>query len=102
MTTNLPKPEKKRNTDIPPLRPETCAACRRAVLWVRFDGHAGFVALDTTAPGAGDLGIQVGILGVEPSAVKVAAGGFRQHRCPKASSKSALSYTGGAPTGKRR
>ena len=101
--STLPKPGKKGNTYTAPLRPETCSACRRAVLWVRMEGRAGIVALDTCARGAGDVGIQVGILGVEPMAVKVAGGaGFREHRCPRAAHKTGLSFTAGAPTGKRR
>jgi hypothetical protein len=85
------------------LRPETCAECRRAVLWVKWEGRPGLVALDTCRAGAGDVGIQVGLLGVEPRAVRVAGGAsYREHRCPKAAKKTGLSFTGGAPAGKRR
>lgn len=100
----LPKPEKNRNTHTGLLRPDTCPACRRAVLWVRRDfGSGGPIALDTCAPGAGDMGIQIGLLGVEPTAVRVTGGAaYREHRCPKASSKTSLSFTAGAPSGKRR
>lgn len=87
----------------PALRPETCAECRKPVLWVRMDGRAGIVALDTCRAGAGDVAIQVGLLGVEPFAVRVANGSsYREHRCPNAAKKTALSYTGRAPAGKRR
>lgn len=100
----LPKPGKKGNTHtdpLAPIRPDTCPACRRAVLWVR--GIRGPIALETCAAGTGDYGIQVGLLGVEPHAVQVAGGtNYRAHRCPKAALKTSLSFTAGAPTGKRR
>jgi hypothetical protein len=74
------------------------------VLWVgKGSGSLGPIALETCAPGAGDVGIQVGLLGVEPHAVQVAGGtSYRAHRCPKAAHKTSLSFTGGAPSGKRR
>lgn len=105
--TRLPKHRNESNTHTAPLRPETCPLCRRAVLWVRdgvkIAGTGGTVALETCARGAGDVGIQVGLLGVEPTAVRIAGGaGYRVHRCPKAATRTALSFTGGAPAGKRR
>jgi hypothetical protein len=57
------------------------------------------IKLDICRPGAGDVAIQVGLLGVEPFAVKVANGSrYREHRCPKA----ALSHTAAAPATKRK
>lgn len=99
--STLPKPGKKGNTHTAPLRPDTCPACRRAVLWVR--GIRGPIALETCAAGAGDYGIQVGLLGMEPHAVQVTGGtSYRAHRCPRAAHKTSLAFTAGAPSGKRR
>jgi hypothetical protein len=72
------------------------------VLWVKWEGRPGLVALDTCARFAGDVGIQVGLLGVEPRAVRVAGGAsYREHICPKGHRRSGLSFTGAAPTKKR-
>lgn len=86
------------------LRPDTCATCRRPVLWVAKQGGHGLVALDTCAQNAGDVAIQTGLLGVEPHAVYVPPGtsSYREHLCPKAHQRSALSHTAAAPAKKRR
>jgi hypothetical protein len=72
------------------LKPGTCAMCRKPVLWLPMAGRPGIVALESLDRPAGDIAIQIGLLGTGPVAVRVASGStYREHapHCPKAPAK---------------
>jgi len=86
------------------LRPASCEQCGAPVLRVPIAGTTAPISLEDCVRVDGDWAIQIGLLGCDPTAVKVASGTstYRVHQCPRGHRRSALSFTGAAPKGKRR